>query len=222
MPPEQSSERILVCVNYGHHGARLIKRGASIAKQLRCPLFVLVFDSLPEEDYKNDKEVDMSIFQELADDYNAKLIIEKSHAHDITEVIKKTAADVYATQIMIGQRVESLWTNLIGGSVIDILLHDVPDADVHVIPKSRADEPEDWDFERGVQAYLLQQTDGTYQLSFNHSEDVDYEGIFFKHLNTDFNNGVFAFHHDHKVYEVRVKDGSISTLTNLDEDAYRF
>ncbi|MBB6448735.1 two-component system sensor histidine kinase KdpD [Geomicrobium halophilum] len=222
MPSEQTNERILVCVNYGHHGERLIKRGANIANQLRCPLFVLVFDALPEEEYKHDKEVDMSIFQELADDYNAKLIIEKSHAHDITKIIQKTATNVAATQIMIGQRIESIWTNLIGGSVIDILLHDVPSADIHVVPKSRADEPEDWGFDRGVKGYLYQNTNGTYQLRFDSGKEADYEGIFFKHLHTDFNNGIFSFHYENKVYEVRVTGGTVSSLVDIDENTDRF
>jgi len=217
MSPEQMNERILVCVNYGQHGERLIKRGAGIAQQLQCPLFILVFDALPEEDYKNDKFVDMSFFRELADDYRAELIIEKGHAHDITKVIKKTAIYVRATQIMIGQRVENIWTNLLGGSVIDILLHDVPDADIHVIPKSRAEEPE-LDLERGVQACLVQQADGTYLLHFELNEDAKYEGIFFKHIGTDFNNGIFAFHYENRIYEVHVKGGSVANLTDINDE----
>ncbi|SDJ06122.1 universal stress protein UspA [Natribacillus halophilus] len=218
MPPLQTNERILVCVNYGHHGARLIKRGVNLAQQLHCPLFVLVFDALPEEEYKHDKEIDMSIFQELADDYDAELFIEKSDAHDITKVIKKTAINVNATQIMIGQRIERIWTHLIGGSVIDILLQDVSDADVHVVPKSRADEPEDWQSDRGVKGYLHQQTDGAYQLHFNASQESDYEGIFFKQLHTDFNSGIFSFYHDNKVFEVRVTKGVVTSLVDIDED----
>jgi two-component system sensor histidine kinase KdpD len=219
MSTGQKQERILVCINYGHHGKRLIKRGANIAQQLKCPLYFLVFDSLPEEEFKYDKEVDMSIFQGLADEYNAKLIIEKSHAHDITRVIKNTAIDVNATQIMIGQRIESVWTNLLGGSVIDVLLHEVPNADVIVIPKSRADEPEFWNFDHGVKGYLRKQENGTYHLYFEPIKETDYEGIFFKYLDTDFNNGIFSFHQENRVFEVRVTDGVVSSLTDIDEEA---
>ncbi|SDJ23047.1 universal stress protein UspA [Natribacillus halophilus] len=211
-------ERILVCVNYGLHGERLINRGASIANQLNGPLFILVFDSLPEEDYKEDKSVDMSIFRELAEDNGAELIIEKSHPHNITKVITKVANDVDATQIIIGQTTESLWTTLIGGSIIDVLLADVPDADLHVVPKPRADETEDWDFERGVPAYLQKQSDGTYKLSFDNKKNADYEGIFFKHLNTDFNNGIFALSIDNRIYEVRVKDDIVYKIVDVDEE----
>lgn len=211
-------ERILVCINYGQQGERLIKRGASIAEKWNCPLFILVFDALSEEDYKNDKSVDMPIFQELAEKYDGELIIKNSNAHNITKVITKTAKDVDATQIIIGQRTENIWTTLIGGSIIDILLEDVPGADLHVIPKSRADEPEDWDFERGVTAYLDQQSDGTYEISFNQDEETAYEGIFFKHLNTDFNNGIFALEQEKRIYEVRVKEGIVSKIVDIDEE----
>ncbi|AXF56714.1 universal stress protein UspA [Salicibibacter kimchii] len=213
-----AQERILVCINYGQQGERLIKRGASIAEKWDCSLFILVFDALPEEDYRNDKSVDMPIFQELADKYNGELIIENSHAHAITKVITKTAKDLDATQIIVGQRTENIWTTLIGGSIIDILLEEVPEADLHVVPKPRADEPEDWDFELGVTAYLDQQPDGTYELSFNQDEDTAHEGIFFKHLNTDFNNGIFALEDEKRIYEVRVKEGIVSKLVDIDEE----
>ncbi|GAK05505.1 osmosensitive K+ channel histidine kinase KdpD [Geomicrobium sp. JCM 19037] len=146
------AERILVCVNYGHHGTRLIERGAELARTSDARLYILIFDSLPEDDYKNDKLVDMSIFQELAEQCEAQLIIENSQAHNITRVIKKTAEDVEATQVVIGQQVENLWTTLLGGSIIDVLLHELPSADLHVVPKPRADAEADWNFERGVNA----------------------------------------------------------------------
>jgi len=212
------AENILVCVNYGHHGARLIKRGSELAKTTEANLYILVFDSLPQDDYKNDREVDMSIFKEMAADYGAELIVEESHAHNITKVIKRIAKEIDATQIVIGQRVENLWTALIGGSIIDILLHDIPSADLHVVPKPRADEEEDWNFERGITAYLYKNDDHTYTLNFDHKKNCDYEGVFFKYLQTDFNNGLFAFQKDNRVFEVRVNDGIVESLVDIDEE----
>ncbi|GAK14738.1 universal stress protein UspA [Geomicrobium sp. JCM 19039] len=191
------------------------REGAELARTSDARLYILIFDSLPEDDYKNDKLVDMSIFQELAEQCDAQLIIENSQAHNITRVIKKTAENVEATQVVIGQQVENLWTTLIGGSIIDVLLHELPSADLHVVPKPRADAEADWNFERGVNAYLIKQTDDSYVLSFNHEKNTDFEGIFFKYLGTDFNNGLFAFHEDNRVYEVRVRDSVVHSLDDV-------
>ncbi|GAF14299.1 osmosensitive K+ channel histidine kinase KdpD [Bacillus sp. JCM 19045] len=217
MSPNRLEERILVCVNYGHSGSRLIKRGARLAEQLEAPLTVLVFDSLPEEEYKHDKEVDMSLFKELANDYGAELIIEKSNSYDITKVIARTAKEKQASQIIIGQIVESLWSTLIGGSIINELLEKAPFADLHVVPKERSDETDDWNFERGIHAYLLQQEDGTYELHFDDSEGSTIDGVFFKHLQTDFNSGIFAFSDNGHIFEVRVEDGTVHQLVDIDD-----
>ncbi|WP_263707916.1 adenine nucleotide alpha hydrolase family protein [Shouchella tritolerans] len=123
------NEQILVCVHYGHHGSKLIKRVAALASQLNAPLSILVFDSLPEEEYKHDKKMDMSIFKELADEYGADLSVEKSHAYNITNVILNLAKEKQATQIA-----ENLWTTLLDGSIIDTLLEKAPFADLHVVP----------------------------------------------------------------------------------------
>ncbi|WP_059105322.1 universal stress protein [Shouchella shacheensis] len=217
MSSSHEQERILVCVNYGHNGSRLIKRGAKLAHQLEAPLSILVFDSLPEDEFKHDKEVDMSIFQELADEAGAEVIIEKSRAPDIKKIITKAAKEKEATQIIIGQVVESLWTNLLGRSIIDVLLHEVPFADLHVVPKQRSGEEDDWNFERGVHAFLLAKDDGTYELHFDDIEGFTYEGVFFKSLHTDFDNGIFAFTQDHKVFEVRVDENIVHELVDVDE-----
>lgn len=212
-----SNERILVCVNYGHHGSKLIKRGAALASQLNAPLSILVFDSLPEEEYKHDKKIDMSLFKELADEYGADLSVEKSNAYNITNVISNFAKEKQATQIVIGQIAENLWTTLLGGSIIDTLLEKAPFADLHVVPKERADETDNWNFERGVSAYLVEQADGTYELRFDDSKGFSFEGVFFKELQTDFNSGIFSFTKDSHIFEVRVDDGTVRRLVDIDE-----
>ncbi|QQK74829.1 hypothetical protein HUG15_03900 [Salicibibacter cibarius] len=102
---------------------------------------------------------------------------EKSHPHNITKVITKTAKDVGATQIIIGQT-QSLWTTLIDGSIVDVLLADVPDADLHVVPKSRADQSENRNTERDISGYLKQQSGGTHKLIFDNKKNADYETFF--------------------------------------------
>lgn len=87
--------------------------------------------------------------------------------------------------------------------------------DVVVVPKSRADEPENLMFEPGTKGYLYQQPNGTYRHRFDPVEVPDFEGGFFKYRNTDFDNGIFSFFHKNKVYEFRVNEGVVSPPVNI-------
>ncbi|MDY0404373.1 hypothetical protein P5G51_002135 [Virgibacillus sp. 179-BFC.A HS] len=48
------------------------------------------------------------------------------------------------------------------------------------------------DYEKGVRAFLNKEND-TYHLAFRRSSKNLYEGIFYKEIGTDFNNGIFKF-----------------------------
>lgn len=213
-----NKERLLVCVEYGIQGKRLIQRSAYISSQLNAPMTILVLDTLSDKDFKNDKEVDMAIFQEIADRVGAKLKIERTRPANITKIIIHHARKLHATQIIIGEKSESFWTYVSEKSIIDVILKRAPFADLYIIPKERSAESEDWQFERGIRAYLINSTDGkTYQLKFD-PEDVLIEGIFFRSLNTDFNTGLFAFKEEGKIIEVRVDDSIVSSLKDIDDE----
>jgi hypothetical protein len=66
-------------------------------------------------------------------------------------------------------------------------------------------------FEKGTRAYLIKCKDG-YKLSFNHAHQDAYEGIFYKEVGTDFNNGVFKFMKDNQMIEVQVIDDYVKDL----------
>ncbi|SFE50359.1 adenine nucleotide alpha hydrolase family protein [Alteribacillus iranensis] len=215
-----AEERILVCVDYGHTGRKLIRRGGYLARKLNAELIILVFDSLPDEEYEYHKEVDIPIFKQLAKKYGAKVIIKKAKAIDITNVVIDTARKEEVTQVIIGQAAESVWTHLLGRSIIDLLLKELPDADLHVVPKERSEEEEDWEYAKGRKAYLFKRDDGTYTLKdTDPNERANYEGVFFRHIHTDFDNGIFAFvANEDKTIEVRVKEGIVYSLKDIEED----
>lgn len=213
-----NEERLLVCVEYGIQGKRLIQRSAYISSQLHAPMTILVLDTLSDKDFINDKEVDMAIFQEIADKVGANLKIERTRPANITKIIIHHARKLHASQIIIGEKSESFWTNVNEKSIIDVILKRSPFADLYIIPKERSAEAEDWQFERGIHAYLINNTDGkTYQLKFE-PEDALIKGIFFRSLNTDFNTGLFAFKEDGKIIEVRVDDGIVNSLKDIDDE----
>ena len=211
-------ERILVCVDYGHTGRRLIRRGGQLSNKLSAQLIILIFDSLPDDEFAYHKEIDIAIFKELAKAYNAKVIIKKERAIDITSTIVSTAKSEQITQIIIGQMAESIWATLLGRSVIDVLLKQVPSADLHVIPIDRSSAQEEWAYDLGVRAYLVENEDGSYDLQYEKNNQVKYEGIFLNSIYTEFENGIFSFlSEENKTMEVRVVNGRVLSFVDIDE-----
>ncbi|SFE50328.1 adenine nucleotide alpha hydrolase family protein [Alteribacillus iranensis] len=215
--PEE--ERLLVCVRYGYTGRKLIKRGGHLARKLNADLTILIFDAMPDDEYAYHKEIDIPIFKQLAKEYGAKVIIKKARSFDITRVIAKAAEKEKATQIVIGQVVESVLTNLLGRSIVDVLLKKLPNADLHVVPIERSFGTE-FDYDLGTKAYLLEKPDGTYHMTFiDPKHRAAKQGIFFKSLHTDFNNGIFAYHtEDDQIIETRVKENIVYSLEDIDVD----
>lgn len=199
-------EVILVCVYYGPNGERLIRRGGNIANMLNCPLYVLTVDPLPEDELDIEKIHYIAKWKEAAKEHNAKeFIVKYNEKRPVAKVIGEVAKQKHVTQLVLGQTAQSRWKEITKGSFINILLNEIPFVDLHVISVSRELKDQDGFFEKGVRAYLLQDGEG-YRLSFNHTHQDVYEGIFYKEVGTDFNNGVFKFIKDNQVLEVHVCD----------------
>ncbi|QQK78957.1 universal stress protein UspA [Salicibibacter cibi] len=207
-------EHILVCVNHGESGIRLIRRGLKLALKLEAPLTIMVFGSLPHDD-EHDKIVGMPLFKKISHHYGADLIMVKSESYRVKKVIANKAKEIKATQIIIGQMVESVWRRFLGNTTLDSLLKDLPHADVRVVPKHHHED--DTNYEHGINAFLHGREDGTYNLAFHHDTTVTHEGVFYKHIHTDFNNGRFVYYEEKDIYEVRVLKGHVPHLENIAE-----
>ena len=106
----------------------------------------------------------------------------------------------------------------------DVLLRDVPFVDFHIVSTERVvEDEEDEYFEKGVRGFAVKDGE-TYRLQFSSSKNVAFEGIFFKEIGTDFNNGVFKFTHKGKLYKVHVtNDVLVDPLNNcpfIKEDSF--
>ena len=64
-------------------------------------------------------------------------------------------------------------------------------------------------------AYLVKEGDH-YRLVFKHTKDAVYEGIFFKEVGTDFNNGVFKFMKGKEMLQVQVSDDLVKDFKNIE------
>lgn len=73
----------------------------------------------------------------------------------------------------------------------------------------------DSNYAKGVRAYLAKEGEN-YRLIFKHTKDVVYEGIFFKEIGTDFNNGIFKMIKERETLQVEVIDDIVKDLTNVE------
>ncbi|HIW31867.1 MAG TPA: universal stress protein [Candidatus Paenibacillus intestinavium] len=205
-------ECILVCVYYGPNGERLIRRGGQIAEMLNCPLYVLTVDAQPESEWDIEKTHYISAWKRLAQEHGAEqFIIKYNEKRPVAKVIAEVATDKKITQVVLGQTAQNRWEEITRGSFINVLLGEIPFIDLHIISVSRGANNQDEFYEKGIRAYLTC-TENEYKLCFNHTHNAKYEGIFYKEVGTDFNNGVFKFLKEDEMIEVRIIDDYVKNI----------
>lgn len=209
-------ESILVCVYYGPNGERLIRRGCKIAKMLNCPLYILTVDSKPFDEMDAEQTFYIEKWKQLAEDHPvAEFIMKDNEKRPVAKVIADVARNKHVTQIILGQTAQSRWEQITKGSLINILLRDIPFVDLHIISVGRYIKDDEGLYEKGCRAYLV--NDGNqYRLTFTHAKESEFEGIFFKEVGTDFDNGIFKFMKNQETLQVFVNDGIVSDLRNVE------
>ncbi|PWA12576.1 histidine kinase [Pueribacillus theae] len=209
-------ERILVCVYYGPNGERLIKRGHKMASMLDCPLYILTVDPLPYDEFDAEKSGYIERWKELAEELDVEEFILRDNARRPTaKVIAEVAHQYNITQIIIGQTAQSRWEEITKGSFINVLLREITFVDIHIVSIDRRIKGEDDAyFEKGVRGYLVKDDKG-YRLCFTYSKDVHYEGIFYKEVGTDFNNGVFKFIKNNRSCQVHITEDRVTNPKKL-------
>lgn len=212
-------ESILVCVYYGMNGERLIRRGHRLATLLNCPLYVLTVDSNPLDSFDAEKSSYIDRWTELAEELEIEeFIIRDNERRAIQKVISEVAKDKKITQIIVGQSAQSRWEEITKGSFINVLLKEIPYVDFHIVAVNRPTEEEGFDtYEKGVRAYIINEVNH-FKVVFTCPKTPFLEGIFFKEIGTDFDNGIFKFTHNHKVYEVDIKEGIVTDSNVIPEE----
>lgn len=204
-------ESILVCTFYGPNGERLIRRGHKLATILDCPLYVLTVDHLPYDKFDEEKSSYVDRWRELAEELDVEeFMLMDDEKRPAPKVIAEVAYDLNISQIIIGQTPQNRWEEITKGSFANALLREITFIDVHIVSVDRRIKSTgDATFEKGVLGYLRVH-EGNYRLCFTSCHDNHYEGIFYKEIGTDFNNGIFKFVIDGKTYQVNVKDDIIT------------
>lgn len=210
-------ESILVCVFYGPNGERLISRGHRLASMLDCPLYILTVDPTSINEFDAEKASYIERWKELAEEYEAEeFIVRDNEKRPSAKVIAEVAHEFNITQIIIGQTARSRWEEITKGSFLNMLLREIPFVDLHVVSVARTVKGVEGDeFEKGVRCYLVKDGD-SYKINFTQSKNCQIEGIFFKEIGTDFDNGIFKFMHDNKLYQAEVTDDRIDLPEIID------
>lgn len=212
------NEAILVCIYYGPNGERLIRRGSVIAKTFDCPLYILTIDPKPVDELEAEKSNYITKWRQLAEELNASgFILKDNDKRSTYKVIAEIARQKRITQIIIGQTAQSRWEQMTKESIVNSLLREIPFVDLHIISVSRYLKDSYSNYEKGIRSYLMKEND-CYRLAFKYSKDMVYEGIFFKEIGTDFNNGIFKFMKENKTLHVEVIEDIIKDFTCVELD----
>lgn len=207
-------ESILVCVYYGPNGERLIRRGHKLAQIMDCPLYVLTVDAKPFDEFDAEKAGYIERWKEICDDLGVdEFIIRDNESKPLVKAIKEVAHNHNITQIIIGQSPQNRWEEITKGSFVNVLLREMTFIDIHIvsIDRSLKNGVDDTEYEKGVRGFLRKEGD-KYHLSFTRAKDNLYEGIFYKEVGTDFNNGIFKFvNNKGKTCQVHITEDIVSS-----------
>ncbi len=203
-------ERILVCVYYGPNGERLIRRGYELSQLSNSPFYVLTVDQLSSDEFDAEKASYIEQWRELSDELGAKkFILKDSETRPIVKVIKEVAYKHNITQVIIGEKPQNRWEEITKGSFVNALLRELVFVDVHVVSVDRALKTSDEAlYEKGIRGFLKKDEAG-FVLSFTKSKNNLFEGVFYKEIGTDFNNGIFKFVCGGKSHQVRVTEDHV-------------
>lgn len=205
---EIPSECIMVCISYGPNAERLIRRGRKIAQSLSAPLYILTVDSKRDREYDEERERQLEEWETLAKSYGAELLAVESQSRKISKVIADVAREKHVTQIVIGQTPKSRWQEMLQGSIINEIMNQIELVDLHIVSVQRELPQLEEEYEKGVRAYLLEEN-GECSLAFDKPQEACVEGMFFKELHTDFNNGLFKIYQDDKKLMLKVRNGIV-------------
>lgn len=204
-------ENILVCVYYGPNGERLIRRGHELAEMTGCPLYVLTVDRLPYDEFDAERSGYIDQWKELSEELGAdKFILKDNETRPSAKAIKEIAHKYNITQVIIGETPQNRWEEITKGSFVNVLLRELVFTDIHIVSVDRAIKDDSGAmYEKGVRGFLQEDGEG-YLLTFTKSKKNQYEGVFYKNIGTDFDNGIFKFAYGGKTYQVHILENRVT------------
>lgn len=203
-------ERILVCVYYGPNGERLIRRGHELSQFTNSPFYVLTVDPLSYDEFDAEKASYVDQWRQLSEELGAeRFILRDNEPRQFVKVIKEVAYRNNITQVIIGETPQNRWEEITKGSFVNVLLRELVFVDIHIVSVDRALKTTDEAmYEKGIRGFLRKEAE-EYVLTFTKSKENLFEGVFYKEIGTDFNNGIFKYVCGGKSHQVRVEEDCV-------------
>lgn len=129
-----TNERLLVAVSCSPYSARLIRAARRMAYNLEAPWIALYVNT--GEEYTPEEQKRLQKNLTLAKDLGAEVVHTRDHS--ISSALRRVALEKNATQIIIGRPDKRFIRDLLTqGTILDQLLRETSDIDIHVIRQER-------------------------------------------------------------------------------------
>ncbi|SDR92817.1 two-component system, OmpR family, sensor histidine kinase KdpD [Paenibacillaceae bacterium GAS479] len=205
-----TKEKIMVCVYYGPHGERLIRRGVELAARLNCPLHVLSVIPVSMEELSQKQEAYLNLWRIRCAESGALFFVEHASSRPAVAVIAEIARKRQITGIIVGQSAQSRWQELIRGSFTNELLRRVGKIDLHIVAVQRMDNDLEETHERGIHV-TVRRAGAEYELSHSLPDNGTVAmGIFFKNLNTEFDSGLLKLKNGDGFAYFKIRKGVVA------------
>lgn len=123
-------ERVMVCVSTYPNSARLLRRGARLASQMRARLYAL-YVANPDRFLTKDESIYLETCERYCKEFGGEFI--RVNSNNIPKAIAQTAHRYHITQVVLGQTQRSRFELFLHSSPIQQLMRYLKDIDLHII-----------------------------------------------------------------------------------------
>lgn len=201
-------EKILVGVGHIVNGERLIRRGIHLAQMLNAPLYVVSVLDEPVSELDMESQNYFNGWKKLTEEAGGTFITKLNEGRNLADVIAEVAHSYDITQLIIGQSVRSFWQEMTQGSLVNNLLERLGAIDLHIVAVQRMKANLEETHEDGVEVDVIQTAKG-FLIRYETNQPIVAEGVFFKEMHTDFENGLLKLYIDGEYQYLKVFKGVV-------------
>lgn len=198
-------EKVLICISNPLHASRLIRRGATLVRAFDGEGAILWVTSKPYDPRDFNQLQTFSLFETLAQQHQFPLIVECCEETSFKEVVVRIARQKKFTQIVLGNPGQTRLASFFRGALVEELINETGEVDLHVVHVSRQPYIELEDHDRGIPA-LIEWQDDEAKLTFELPSDKEPDGIFFRSNITEFDHGHFVIKEGSQLKVFQVAD----------------
>lgn len=123
-------ERVLVCISTNPNSLQLLRRGARLANYMNAGFYVL-FVADPDRFLTKAESLHIETSEKICREFGGEFL--RVNGHNPDKAIASVARDYRITQIVLGASKRSRWELLLKGSLIEKLMRQLKNIDLHII-----------------------------------------------------------------------------------------